>query len=112
MKSYVWMATLLLVTSLSAMAQAGDSCPPWRPCGPGNTWGGNRLIAQGAFGADFRPACQAHDDCLASGHCRRDCDRQFRDNMFCACDCSRFPAACRARARFYYVAARIMGPLY
>lgn len=72
----------------SMTAEAGvfghDGCPPWRPCGWGNPFGGNRLIPQGFHGADFRFACQAHDDCYASGCNRRiDCDRQFRANMHC-----------------------------
>ncbi|MFO1020532.1 MAG: hypothetical protein U0903_07535 [Planctomycetales bacterium] len=104
------LAACVLLVCFSTFAQAG--CPMWRPCGPGNSWGGNRLIGQFGYGADFRPACQAHDDCLACGGCRKDCDRQFRANMHCACNDSRHPALCRAKANMYYAAARIMGPLY
>ncbi|MCA9095438.1 MAG: hypothetical protein KDA68_18290 [Planctomycetaceae bacterium] len=98
----------------SMTAEAGvfghDGCPPWRPCGWGNSFGGNRLIPQGFYGADFRYACQAHDDCYANGCNRRiDCDRQFRANMHCACESSNHPGLCRMKANCYFVAARVFG---
>ncbi len=104
------MVFLLVAVAGSAAAEAG--CPPWRPCGPGNSWGGNRLIRQGFYGADFRPACACHDACLQSGCCRRDCDRQFLCNMYSACECSSNPRACQRKARMYYRAARLFGGFF
>lgn len=103
----------LLLVCGAEMVEAGglaQGCPPWRPCGWGNTWGGNRLIPQGFRGVDFRSACQTHDDCYANGCNRRiDCDRQFRSEMFSACDCSNHPGLCRMRARYFYTTARLLG---
>jgi len=93
-------------------AHAQTACPPYRPCGAGQTWGGNRLIKQGFFGADFRPACQAHDTCEAAP---RDCDRQFLCDMYAACASSTNPNKCRKKARTYYLGSRayhsVMVPL-
>ena len=99
-------ALIFLANCLSAQAE----CPPWRPCGPGSPAGGNRLIPQGFYGADFRPACAAHDACYTgSGFSRSECDRQFLCNMQAACDCSSNPRACYRKARFYYNTARLFG---
>ncbi len=95
---------------LSTCGMSAEASDWWRPCGPGNSCGGNRLFRQGSHGADFRPACQAHDDCYQNGCGRRkDCDRQFRDEMFAACDCSSNPGACRRHARAHYIGARLFG---
>jgi hypothetical protein len=99
-----------IVLGLGAAAQAqapSGTCPPWRPCGIGPSWGGNRLIPQGAFGADFRPACYGHDRCLEAGGNPAACDRKFYEDMKCACNQSRHPALCRCKARMYYLIARI-----
>ena len=103
---------LFSVICLAYCAPAQADCPPWRPCGPGNTWGGNGLIPQGFYGADFRPACAAHDACYAGCANRRDCDRQFLYNMQSACACSDNPRACNRKARFYYVTARLFGGVF
>ncbi len=95
----------------SAMPQR--SCPPWRPCGPGQSFGGNRLFKQGYAGADFRSACARHDDCLMSGRCSRyGCDRQFLADLDAACGCSSRPWLCRLKARKYYLGVRLFGWLY
>ena len=109
---YVRLAALGLMLSLVGGTPVSAECPPWRPCGPGNSWGGNHLIPQGFYGADFRAACQGHDMCYASCANRRDCDLQFLRNMECACECSDNPAACRRKARCYYMAARLFGGFY
>ena len=96
---------------LFAGADAQARCPSWRPCGAGDTWYGNRLVPQGFYGADFRPACAAHDECLASGACRADCDRQFLSNMCAACQSSSNPRACERKARMYYRMTRLFGGL-
>jgi hypothetical protein len=106
------LAVLFSLVTVASSAVAKADCPPWRPCGAGNTWGGNRLVPQGFYGADFRPACARHDECLLSCTCRRDCDRQFLCDMNCACECSRHPRLCRAKARCYYAMARLLGGLY
>lgn len=76
-------------------ANAQSTCPPYRPCGVGETWGGNRLVKQGLFGVDFRPSCRAHDTCEGSS---RDCDRLSLQNMYTACDSSTNPRKCRKGA--------------
>ncbi|MGQ0636331.1 MAG: hypothetical protein ACT4QC_17100 [Planctomycetaceae bacterium] len=96
---------VLMCLAFCGTAQAG--CPPWRPCGPGNTWGGNRCIPQGFYGADFRPACACHDACLRTCASRRDCDQQFLCNMYAACDGSCDPERCYRKARCYYRWARL-----
>ncbi len=89
--------------AFGSMAQAVDQ-PAYRPCGAGQTWGGNRLIPQMSFGADFRPACQAHDTCEGTN---RECDKIFLKNMYCACETSKHPLLCRMQARHYYITSRI-----
>ena len=106
----MFVAAAALVTPVHADGPGG--CPPWRPCGPGNSLGGNRMIAQGFHGADFRSTCGSHDACLASGASRRSCDRQFLSNMNCACESSRHPFLCRVKAFEYFAAARLFGGLY
>ncbi len=107
---------ILLITGWVGMSasQAGDqgNCPWWRPCGPGNSWGGNRLIGQGFGRVDYRPACARHDACLAAGIPRHQCDRQFLGNMTSACSQSQHPLLCRLNAFKFYAGARIFGGLY
>lgn len=91
---------------------SAGSCPWWRPCGPGNSNGGNRLFAQGFYGADFRPACANHDACLASGLSRKQCDRQFLADMQASCATSSNPELCMRKAQKYYIGARLFGGLY
>jgi hypothetical protein len=106
------LAALLAVICLAYSADAEAQCPPWRPCGPGNSWGGNQLIPQGFYGADFRPACAAHDACYQTCTNRRDCDQMFLHNMQSACACSANPRACNRKAHCYYMAARLFGGIY
>ncbi|MFO0975200.1 MAG: hypothetical protein U0996_02320 [Planctomycetaceae bacterium] len=106
------LCALFLALPSVAMADGPYGCPPWRPCGPGNPFGGNLWLPQRAFGADFRPACANHDACLAAGVPRAQCDRQFLQNMNCACESSRHPLLCRMQARWYYAGARVFGGLY
>ncbi|WP_050986214.1 hypothetical protein [Schlesneria paludicola] len=103
------LAALISCVYLGAHTTVQADCPPWRPCGPGNSWGGNPFIPQGFYGADFRSACAAHDACYQSCADRRDCDRQFLYNMQSACECSSNPRACQRKARCYYLAARLFG---
>ena len=87
---------------------AGGDCPWWRPCGPGETYGGNKRIPQGGHGVDFRPACQRHDDCYDTpGARRKDCDRQFLNDMLALCDEAGNPRGSRCRAMTFYVAVRL-----
>jgi hypothetical protein len=105
---------LLLTTAAEAQGDwPGGGCPPWRPCGPGNSWGGNRLFRQGVSGADFRPACAAHDACFADPSIpRKCCDRAFLAGMLSSCECSANPVLCRMKARQTYVGVRLFGGLY
>ncbi|HUQ69178.1 MAG TPA: hypothetical protein VM165_06635 [Planctomycetaceae bacterium] len=103
----------LILSAAGADAQEywpGSSCPPWRPCGPGNSWGGNLLFRQGVGGADFRPACAAHDACFADPSMpRKACDRAMLASMKCACEGSSNPLLCRMKARQIYVGTRLFG---
>lgn len=101
------LAAICSVVFLASSASAKAECPPWRPCGIGNTWGGNRFVPQGFYGADFRPACACHDACLEGCTSRRECDRQFLCNMYAACDGSCNPRKCYRKARCYYRMARL-----
>lgn len=89
------------------------SCPPWRPCGPQESFGGNWWVKQGFAGADFRGICANHDACLMSGcYSRKECDRMFLAGLDQACDCSRFPILCRIKAREYYLGVRLFGWMF
>jgi hypothetical protein len=100
-------AAFFCLVCLAWSTSAEASCPPWRPCGPGHTWGGNWLIPQGFYGADFRYACASHDACLQTCTPRFLCDQQFLYNMYAACNCSSNPRACYRKARCYYRMARL-----
>lgn len=89
------------------------SCPPWRPCGPQESFGGNWFVKQGFAGADFRGACDFHDRCLLSGCTdRKTCDKLFLAYLDNACNCSAFPILCRIKAREMYLGVRLFGWLY
>lgn len=109
---FLRIALLCSLASLAFGDAAEARCPSWRPCGAGNSWGGNQLVPQGFYGADFRPACARHDECLLSCTCRRDCDRQFLCDMNAACECSSHPHKCRMKARCYYAMARLLGGIW
>lgn len=98
---------LMILGAVIAAAGTAEAGNGWRPCGPGNPWCGNRLIPQGAFGADFRPACARHDACYMSGCDRDECDRQFYRDTCAACECSRCPMLCRCRAKCMYCMVRL-----
>lgn len=103
---------MAMLFSLVALTCCSSAKADWRPCGPGNSWGGNQCVPQGFYGADFRCACDRHDACLLTCTSRRDCDRQFLCDMNAACDCSCNPKKCRRKARCYYMMARLFGGLY
>jgi len=109
---WVLLATIFLAAN-SAAAQDWGGCPPWRPCGGQNTFGGNLWMPQGFYGVDFRPACARHDECLANPYnSRLGCDQQFLAGMYDACDCSPHPLLCRHKARMYYFGTRAFGTIY
>lgn len=86
------------------------NCPPWRPCGPANSFGANWLFYQGAYGADFRAACQNHDDCLLNPwNSRKGCDRAFLNAMAAECANTPYPGLCMLKAQKYYVGVRAFG---
>ncbi len=84
-----------------------DDCP----CGPSSRNGPfARLIPQEFLGADFRPACRAHDACYGCpGADKEACDRQFLADLQCACQNSSNPRRCAAWARRMYLATRVGG---
>lgn len=82
-----------------------------RPCAPSWMPGPLKwLIPQQVGGADFRPACRAHDSCYGAGvWSRRSCDLAFRDNLMASCAYSRHPLACRATAQTMFIFTRAFG---
>lgn len=107
---------ILLVCGLSAPAEAGGrsrgptDCPWWRPCGPGETFGGNRFIPQGAYGVDARPFCEKHDQCYRDAVTgRKACDEAFLKDLRCACENSTHPRLCKRFAKLAYFGVRIGG---
>jgi len=81
------------------------------PCGPSSRNGPlARLIPQDYQGADFRPACRSHDACYGCpGADKESCDRQFLEDLICACQNSAHPRRCEAWARRMYLATRVAG---
>ena len=117
-------AALLCLLSLAAWcptASAGCGDPGEAPCGP--SWAPpilrRILIPQVGLGADFRPACAAHDRCYTVGYRdangrrpgQKQCDRRFLRDLDRACDSAICPPLCRTRARLDYLAVRLYGKL-
>jgi hypothetical protein len=93
---------LVVMLALGALqARAGETLLESRPCGPDGLTGPLRLLVpQGVGGADFRPACRAHDACYDTpGADRSACDERFLRDMLGACGNSRRPLLCRLSAR-------------
>lgn len=92
---------VLAITILVATAAVSVACAQDCPCGPAGKDGPlTRLIPQEFKGADFRPACRAHDACYDSpGADKRCCDARFLDDLICACNQSTHPVLCRIVAR-------------
>jgi len=101
----------IVTVCFTASLQAADPMLQSRPCGPDSVTGPLRLlIPQGAFGADFRPACRSHDACYDTpGADRAACDRRYLETMNCACEQSRHPVLCRMVARAMYRATSRLG---
>lgn len=105
----------ILLASPGVNAAWAQGCGDWmadgRPCAP--SWLPaplTRLVPQQFAGADFRPACRAHDSCYgAAAWSRRSCDLVFRDQLFSACASSRCPIACRATAQSMFLLTRAFG---
>lgn len=103
----VYMCGCLWWLTQANLAWAQDDCP----CGPSSRNGPfARLIPQEFQGADFRPACRAHDACYGCpGADKEACDRQFLNDLLCACQNSNNPRRCSAWARRMYLATRLGG---
>lgn len=97
-----WSLFFVCLFAFSGVLQARPNYLSLYPCGPDSIKGPLRmLIPQGAYGADFKPACRAHDACYDTPYANRDaCDERFRQNMLCACSQSRHPRLCRRKANF------------
>lgn len=116
-RTLLLLALVCLLAPASASAQGPrsrqvppGSCPAWRPCGPGNEWGGNRAFPQVMYGVDGRPMCARHDACYDNPGARRiDCDRAFLAELHAACEFSTNPRACHRKARQVYIAVRLIG---
>ncbi|QEL14099.1 hypothetical protein [Limnoglobus roseus] len=108
--AFVLACGLPLPVTAAGRSHGPTDCPWWRPCGPGETYGGNKRVPQGAFGADARPACEKHDQCYRDAVTgRKICDKAFRDDLRSACENSRHPWACKRAAGLGYVAVRVAG---
>jgi len=95
------LSLVLVVLVHTGPLRADDTLLRTRPCGPDSVKGPLRLlIPQGAFGADFRAACRAHDACYDTpGANRAACDARYLQEMIDECAGSRHPALCRMTAR-------------
>ena len=102
-KSTLALLALSLVTGCCAHGQ-------YRPCGPGFL--NNILVPQGFAGADFRSACDRHDQCYSSGTCsRKECDDRFLSDILASCCCSPHNCLCRLRCWQWYCQVRLLGGL-
>jgi hypothetical protein len=101
---------ILCSNCLSAMGQQSMLLQTY-PCGPDSLTGPLRkLIPQGAFGADFKPACRDHDACYDTPYSNKStCDKKYLQSMVSACSMSRHPALCRMTAKILYNASRRHG---
>jgi hypothetical protein len=109
---HVFFALSMAMFSVSTFIQAQQpNLLQTHPCGPDSLKGPLRkLIPQGAFGADFKPACRAHDACYDTPGADRDqCDRKYLQDMQCACENSTHPVLCRMTARLLYRATHKHG---
>jgi hypothetical protein len=97
-------AVFIIAACCTAPLQAADPLLQSRPCGPDSMTGPLRLLVpQGAFGADFRPACRSHDACYDTPYADRSaCDKRYLEAMQCSCEQSRHPVLCRMVARAMY----------
>jgi hypothetical protein len=75
-----------------------------RPCGPDNIKGPLRyLIPQGFGRADFRGACNHHDNCYDDPQrTQKHCDDQFYRDMLTACESSHCKIGCKLTAFVMY----------
>jgi hypothetical protein len=116
-RSLVLAVTVVCLSPLAAEAgpfrsksSQPTSCPWWRPCGPGETFGGNKRVPQGAFGVDARPACQRHDECYEDPTTgRKTCDKNFHNDLRCMCENSTHPFLCKRLAKVAYLSVRLFG---
>lgn len=79
-------------------------------CGP-NNWIGSLVPENPPGGADFHPACVAHDRCYSVGSTtdRGTCDSAFLANMRYACAVAGKGWTCNSIAATYYGAVRSVG---
>ena len=108
-----FVCTSLLVIGVVMVMTSESHAQSWRPCGPDTLPPAiKHFVPQGAGGADFRPACQQHDNAYGSGSCcqsRYEVDVEFLNNMLNACACAQNPQLCRQRAWHYYRLVRKHG---
>jgi hypothetical protein len=116
MRSLLVAAAAVCLSPLSAEAGGHKKqsdplpCPWWRPCGSGETFGGNKRIPQSGFGIDIRPACQRHDWCYEDPTTgRKQCDVTFHKELRCMCENSTHPFLCKRAAKLAYVSVRLFG---
>lgn len=107
MKTTVVLGLIFVLSALTQTAIAQDC-----PCGPPTMSPLMRqlLIPQEFAGADFRPACRAHDRCYEiPGTNRKICDQRFYCDVVAICDQSSHPEACKRLAKTMYRAERLFG---
>ena len=110
-KGTIVMARFLWIFGCLCVCCSSSSMADDYPCGPdGMPTFMKRLVPQTAFGADFRPACRHHDRCYsACGADRKQCDKQLKADMHCACENSKHPLLCRMAANHRYRMTRLFG---
>lgn len=110
------MKTQLIRLSLAIIVLALCSCAArqdFEPkCGSPNSPLGSHFVPDRIFGANFTPACSAHDDCYDTvGSLKEDCDAQFKRDLIAAVKetgpLPRIPA--RLSAEIYHLAVKMGG---
>ena len=98
------MRNAVTILFILAFVNLADAQTQRRPCGPDSLKGPARLlIPQGGGGADFRPTCEAHDNCYGTlGSDRDQCDLNWKSDMLSACQSANRKCACRRRAKFMH----------
>ncbi|GAA1988698.1 phospholipase A2 [Amycolatopsis minnesotensis] len=98
--------TALAETSAAPAAQAET------PAAPAIQADGCTGVPDGSFGADFGPACNAHDNCYDVGSTlpRLTCDRILLVNLSDACQRQSFSVSlCVQQANIYFNGVRALG---
>ncbi|MEM7011200.1 MAG: hypothetical protein AAF585_06920 [Verrucomicrobiota bacterium] len=105
----VRLLAVFVLLILSSCATRRDFDPK---CGSESSLLGAHLVPDRILGANFTPACSAHDDCYDTlGKTKEECDAQFKKDLIIAAKqtgpLARIPA--RLSAGIYHLAVKLGG---